>query len=76
MPNAAWSKRISGVFGNELANTSPDKAHVIFTENADGTYTVSLRAPLSNKQGAGDNCSQFPTGGGRAAAAGFNALPA
>jgi hypothetical protein len=30
---------------------------------------------LSNKQGAGDICSQFATGGGRAAAAGVNALP-
>lgn len=76
MPNEAWSKRISGVFGNELANQSPDNAHIVFTENADGTYTVSLRAPLNNKQGAGDICSQFPTGGGRAAAAGVNALPA
>ncbi|MBC7006721.1 DHH family phosphoesterase [Photobacterium sp. BZF1] len=76
MPNEAWSKRISGVFGNELANKSPDIAHIVFTENADGTYTVSLRAPLNNKQGAGDICSQFPTGGGRAAAAGVNALPA
>ncbi|WEM41565.1 DHH family phosphoesterase [Photobacterium sp. DA100] len=76
MPNEAWSKRISGVFGNELANKSPDKAHIVFTENADGTFTVSLRAPLNNKQGAGDICSQFPTGGGRAAAAGVNALPA
>ncbi|MGR5144883.1 DHH family phosphoesterase [Photobacterium sp. DNB23_23_1] len=76
MPNLAWSKRISGVFGNELANKSPNKAHIVFTVNADGTYTVSLRAPLNNKQGAGDICSQFPTGGGRAAAAGVNALPA
>ncbi|MDV5172124.1 DHH family phosphoesterase [Photobacterium rosenbergii] len=76
MPNEAWSKRISGVFGNELANKSPNKAHIVFTENADGTFTVSLRAPLNNKQGAGDICSQFPTGGGRAAAAGVNALPA
>lgn len=76
MPNEAWSKRISGVFGNELANKSPNKAHVVFTENTDGTLTVSLRAPLNNKQGAGDICSQFPTGGGRAAAAGVNALPA
>lgn len=76
MPNKAWSKRISGVFGNELANKSPKKAHIVFTENADGTFTVSLRAPLNNKQGASDICSQFPTGGGRAAAAGVNALPA
>jgi len=75
MPDEAWSKRISGVFGNELANESPDNAHIVFTENADGTYTVSLRAPLNNKQGAGDICSRFTTGGGRAAAAGVNALP-
>lgn len=34
-----------------------------------------MRAPLSNKQGAGDICRQFNTGGGRAAAAGVNALP-
>jgi hypothetical protein len=58
-----------------LANRAPDKAHAVFTENTDATYTVSLRAPLNNKQGAGDVCSQFITGGGRAAAAGVNALP-
>ncbi|MFB0981974.1 MAG: DHH family phosphoesterase [Alteromonadaceae bacterium] len=75
LPDDTWARRISGVFGNELANISPDKAHAIFTINVDSTYTVSLRAPLSNKQGAGDICSQFATGGGRAAAAGVNALP-
>jgi nanoRNase/pAp phosphatase (c-di-AMP/oligoRNAs hydrolase) len=75
LPDDTWARRISGVFGNELANISPNKAHAIFTINADSTYTVSLRAPLSNKQGAGDICSQFATGGGRAAAAGVNALP-
>ncbi len=74
LPNSAASRRISGVYGNLLANQSPDSAHAVLTENADGTYTVSLRAPLSNKQGAGDICSQFPSGGGRAAAAGVNAL--
>jgi len=70
-----WARRVSGVFGNDLANTSPDKAHAVLTLNADDSYTVSLRAPLSNKQGAGDLCASFPTGGGRAAAAGINALP-
>tara|TARA_Y100001956_G_scaffold80758_1_gene96623 strand:+ start:3980 stop:4936 length:957 start_codon:yes stop_codon:yes gene_type:complete len=74
LPNEASSRRISGVYGNMLANQSPDSAHAVLTENADGTYTVSLRAPLHNKQGAGDICSQFPSGGGRAAAAGVNAL--
>ncbi len=76
-----WARRVSGVFGNELANASPAKAHVVVTLNEstlneDTTYTISLRAPLKNKQGAGDICASFPTGGGRAAAAGVNALPA
>ena len=48
---------------------------LVFTERADGTYLVSVRAPLDNKQGADELCRQFPTGGGRAAAAGINALP-
>ena len=74
LPNNAASRRISGVYGNLLANQSPDSAHAVLTENSDGTYTVSLRAPLNNKQGAGDICCQFPFGGGRAAAAGINAL--
>jgi len=75
LPNEAWARRVSGVYGNLLANQNPESAHAVLTENRDGTYTVSLRAPLSNKQGAGDICSQFETGGGRAAAAGINELP-
>ncbi|NOI11679.1 DHH family phosphoesterase [Vibrio alginolyticus] len=74
LPNTAASRRISGVYGNWLANQTPDSAHAVLTENADGTYTVSLRAPLNNKQGAVAVCGQFPTGGGREAAAGINAL--
>ena len=75
LPDEPWARRVSGVFGNALANMSPDKAHAVFTINVDGTYTVSLRAPLNNKQGAGDICASFDTGGGRAAAAGVNQLP-
>jgi len=75
LADAPWARRVSGVFGNELANSAPDKAHIVVTLNESETYTISLRAPLNNKQGAGDLCAQFPTGGGRAAAAGVNALP-
>ncbi len=75
LPNHASSRRISGVYGNWLANQTPDRAHAVLSVNEDGSYTVSLRAPLNNKQGAGDICAQFLTGGGRAAAAGINALP-
>ena len=76
LADEAWARRVSGVFGNELANRSPNKAHAVVTQNADGTYTISLRTPLNNKQGASDICVQFPTGGGRAGAAGINNLPA
>ena len=48
----------------------------MLTKKADQTYLVSLRAPLNNKQAAGDICSQFESGGGRAAAGGINSLPA
>ncbi len=75
LPNEAWARRISGVYGNLLANLLPNSAHAVLTKNADGTYMVSLRAPLNNKQGAGEICSSFGTGGGREAAAGIDALP-
>jgi len=86
LADESWARRVSGVFGNDLANQAPDRAHIVLTLNRvnktneqqinhAASYTVSLRAPLNNKQGAGDICSQFPTGGGRAAAAGVNVLP-
>ncbi len=76
LPNAAWARRISGVFGNQLANQSPELAHAVLTLNKNQRdYTVSVRAPLKNRTGADDVCSLFATGGGRKAAAGINALP-
>lgn len=75
LPNEPWARRVIGVFSNDLANEMPHRAHAVCRDNGDGTYTVSLRAPLNNKQGAGDVCAMFPTGGGRAAAGGVNALP-
>ena len=74
LPNASWSRRVSGVFGNDLANNFPERAHAVLTEKAEGGYLVSVRAPLNNKQGADEVCRQFETGGGRAAAAGVNHL--
>ncbi|PQJ83362.1 acetyltransferase [Aliivibrio sifiae] len=75
LPNEAWARRISGVYGNLLANLLPNSAHAVLTKNTNGSYMVSLRAPLNNKQGAGEICSSFATGGGREAAAGIDALP-
>ena len=75
LPNEAWARRVSGVFGNHLANLNPDRGHAILTNKADGNFLVSVRAPLNKKKGAADLCRKFPTGGGREAAAGINSLP-
>ena len=76
LPNEAWARRVSGVYSNDLANQHPDRAHAVITLKANGNYLVSIRAPLNNKTGADEFCRQFETGGGRAAAAGINDLPA
>jgi hypothetical protein len=67
---------VAGVFSNEKAREKENKAHALLVDNGDGSFLVSVRAPLDNKQGAVGLCRQFPTGGGREAAAGINALPA
>lgn len=76
LPSEPWARRVSGVFGNDLANQSAGRAHAVLTELDGGDFVVSVRAPLENKQGADEICRQFATGGGRAAAAGINQLPA
>ena len=76
LPDEAWARRVSGVFSNQLANSSPERGHAVITERSDSSYLVSVRAPLSNKVGADELCRRFPTGGGRTAAAGINKLPA
>ncbi len=75
LPNSAWARRVSGVFGNELARDYPHRAHAVAMQLDDGTWRISVRAPMSRKEGADVLCRSFPTGGGRAAAAGINALP-
>ncbi|MFV0573820.1 MAG: DHH family phosphoesterase [Vibrio sp.] len=76
LPSQAWARRISGVFGNQLANDFPDKAIAVVTlDESEQTYTISVRAPLNHREGADEVCSQFPNGGGRRAAAGINRLP-
>jgi hypothetical protein len=75
LPDAPWSRRVRGAFGNELANRSPKRAHAILTPSAGGGYTVSVRAPLARSMGADALCREFATGGGRSAAAGIDHLP-
>lgn len=75
MPDEKWARRVSGVWSNELANRNPGRAHAVLTQNREGGYLVSVRAPLNNKVGADELCGRFPGGGGRKAAAGINHLP-
>ncbi len=75
LPAEKWARRISGVFGNQLAVESPVQAHAVLTAKPEGGYVVSVRAPLAARSGADELCSQFDTGGGRKGAAGINHLP-
>lgn len=75
LPEAAWARRVVGILANRLSREQPDQAHAVLLPRPDNTYLVSVRAPLTTRQGADTLCRQFATGGGRAAAAGINQLP-
>ncbi len=75
LPDEDWARRVSGVFGNQLSNHYPDRAHAVLTDHPDGGFRVSVRAPQSNLDHAGTLCSRFDSGGGRKGAAGINQLP-
>ncbi|MBU0481737.1 MAG: acetyltransferase [Proteobacteria bacterium] len=75
MPDESWSRRVAGVFMNEKARERENQAHALLVDNGDRTLLASIRAPLANRTGADTLCRKFPTGGGRAAAAGVNSLP-
>ncbi|HCA26855.1 MAG TPA: acetyltransferase [Betaproteobacteria bacterium] len=74
LPDAAWSRRVSGAFANALANAHPQQAHAVLIPR-NGGYQVSVRAPVAVPAGADTLCRQFENGGGRKSAAGINGLP-
>ena len=76
LPDETWARRVSGVYSNDLATENPERAHAVLTLKGNGNYLISVRAPMIKKSGAAELCMQFPTGGGRAGAAGINDLPA
>lgn len=75
LPAAPWARRIAGVFSNLKAREKPQAAHAVIVTNDDGTLQISVRAPLDARKNADTLCRKFPSGGGRAAAAGINHLP-
>ncbi len=74
LPDAAWSRRVSGMFANRLAQLNPQRAHAVLTARPGG-FVVSVRSPLAQPRGADELCRQFAGGGGRQAAAGIDSLP-
>jgi len=74
LPDAAWSRRVSGSFAHALAAGAPQRAHAVLTPNAHGGYVVSVRAPRARPRGADTLCREFG-GGGRSGAAGIDHLP-
>jgi hypothetical protein len=76
LPAEAWSRRVSGILGNRLAQQHPQRAHAVLTARPEGGFVVSVRAPVANPAGADTLCRQFESGGGRAGAGGIDRLPA
>jgi hypothetical protein len=74
LPDAPWSRRVSGSLGNRLALAEPLRAHAVLTPTAQGDLSVSVRAPLRSPRGAAAFCRCFG-GDGRAGAAGIEHLP-
>jgi hypothetical protein len=74
LPNAAWSRRVNGTFGNQLAAAYPDRAHAVLVTGDNG-YAVSVRSPVAAPRSADALCREFG-GGGRQGAAGIDSLPA
>lgn len=74
LPDAAWTRRVNGIWANRLAQQHVHRAHAVLVTKPGG-YTVSVRAPVAAPAGADKLCLKFATGGGRQGAAGINVLP-
>lgn len=73
-PAEKWARRVIGIYANLLAKKHPTSPCALLVEKDEGGYVVSVRAPLDGNQNAAAFCQKFPTGGGRAKAAGVNHL--
>jgi len=76
LPDEKWSRRVIGIYANLLVRENPDIAHAVMVKNnIEKYYVVSIRSPANSTKTAAEFCQKFPTGGGRAIAAGINKLP-
>ncbi|MEK9719826.1 MAG: acetyltransferase [Quisquiliibacterium sp.] len=87
LPNADWARRVFGSYANQCVNADPQRAHAVavprrgrnaaqepsVSATEQPAYLVSLRVPVGAARSAHQVCSAFG-GGGRARAAGIDAL--
>ena len=74
LPDAVWARRVMGAFANRRALDDPNRAHAVMVPRPGGGFAVSVRAPRGPAPSAAEFCRRFPTGGGRATAAGITRL--
>lgn len=75
LPDKPWARRISGNFANQLKREYPNSSIAILSHKPAG-YQVSIRSAHPELYPAMTFAKSFASGGGRAAAAGINFLPA
>ncbi len=81
LPGTGWARRLGSTWANRAALQNPGTAFAVLHPQSDGQYQVSIRAPRGRAPGelvapASALAAEYPSGGGRALAAGINRLPA
>jgi len=78
LPGEGWARRLGSTWASRAALQNPEKAFAVLHPLEDGSYQVSIRAPRgrADAPAASTLAAGFPSGGGRALAAGINRLPA
>ncbi len=77
LPAEPWARRLGSTFANRAALAEPGRAVAVLHPLRDGSFQVSIRAPRGRPDApaAADLAREYPSGGGRALAAGINRLP-
>jgi len=65
LPDAAWSRRVNGVFANHRAALQPPRAVAVVVPRRRGDLMVSVRVPEGAARSADEFCREYPGGGGR-----------
>lgn len=76
LPAQAFARRLGSTFANRAALSDPGRAVAVLHPLRDGTFQASIRAPRGRPgaAAAASLAEEFPSGGGRALAAGVNRL--